>query len=173
VSDSSVHSGSPLAAQHVDRIQCRGEGPFGPEALDAVDRLGEDLLAHVGHAHLVEVGEGQGDPDADASGVLVHGVRFRAQVLGGLVQKGQELAHSVGSRLGKKRVAYDHPVFPGCRIVARFYLISELMSPTLPGFAAPPDIRCSVFRSLAVEMVRLLEASRYLVFSSSGVFLYS
>jgi hypothetical protein len=56
---------------------------------EAVDDVVEDVGAEMGHADLVEVGEGQGEADGGVG--LDHGVDFPADVAGGFLYGEEEV----------------------------------------------------------------------------------
>ena len=103
VSDSRVHRGasfcrSTSAASGVG-AKTRSRIKFGP----GVYRVVQDGLAQVGHAHLVQIREGQGQAHRRLSGSLVHGAVLVAEVMARLWKQGQVLTHARlrrASRLG-------------------------------------------------------------------------
>ena len=154
--------GRALFAQQRGGFVGGGEDPLGGEPLHAVDGFVEDAPAHVGHADLVHIGKGQGDAGPDAGRVLGRAAPFRAQVLGGFLQVGDEFTHGCSGRRQKPRRGVKKVEAGGLprrgpgeeKRAGRYFLRRLEMLPPLP---ARLD---NVLRSPEVESVRLLVASR-------------
>ena len=100
--------GGVVLAQHLRGFTLRSHNPFSPPLGPGVDHAVEDLLAQVGHAHLVGIGKSQGYAQTDAGGIFAANVVFNARVAAGAWQQGQQLAHVVpwlGVQKGRRRAA--------------------------------------------------------------------
>ena len=100
--------GGVVLAQHLRGFTLRSHNPFSPPLGPGVDHAVEDLLAQVGHAHLVGIGKSQGYAQTDAGEIFAANVVFNARVAAGAWQQGQQLAHVVpwlGVQKGRRRAA--------------------------------------------------------------------
>jgi hypothetical protein len=94
--------GNTVLAQDGPGLLVGREDPLGPEIRLRVERLGQYLLAEVGHAHLVHVGKGQGAPHGHGGRVLEHGAPFAAEVARRAGEDGQQFFHDLEWFGGRK-----------------------------------------------------------------------
>ena len=94
-----------------------GEGPLGQGVVAAVDEVVEDPGALVGHADLVGVGEGEGDPQRDAVPRLAGQVAFETEIARRALDGGQDRVQALAQ---------------GCRVDGRHGLSSSVAGQYIP-----------------------------------------
>jgi len=104
--------GNLLGAHRCGHVRHRCEAALGEGVLPSVDQVIENSGSLVGHADLVSVGEGQGDPHADRVPGLPSEVFFETEVPRGLLNPGQDLVES-GTDAVRRGLNHRYSLCPG------------------------------------------------------------